>query len=191
MKSYGWLVEFDTFVDQTPYGMKSFTNIISTLPIGTTYKYVDKNSPDTFKINHVNNRIVLACHYDSKYFTNFNFIGATDSAVPCALLLDLAKYLKELILPYELSIANLDRYLQFMFFDGEEAFLNWSATDSLYGSRHFATLLQSNFSMKAFTTMELFVLLDLIGASQSQFWNYFPYQTSSYYNTLARIGNFE
>lgn len=28
--------------------------------------------------------------------------------------------------------------LMLIFFDGEEAFENWSATDSLYGSRHLA-----------------------------------------------------
>lgn len=28
--------------------------------------------------------------------------------------------------------------LQFIFFDGEEAFKKWSRTDSLYGSRHLA-----------------------------------------------------
>ena len=33
-------------------------------------------------------RLVLACHHDSKKLPNF--VGATDSAVPCAILLDLA-----------------------------------------------------------------------------------------------------
>lgn len=28
--------------------------------------------------------------------------------------------------------------LMLIFFDGEEAFLNWSDTDSIYGSRHLA-----------------------------------------------------
>ncbi len=30
--------------------------------------------------------------------------------------------------------------LQFIFFDGEEAFRFWTATDSLYGSRHLAKI---------------------------------------------------
>lgn len=34
--------------------------------------------------------LTLACHFDSKYFADFAFIGATDSAVPCAMLIDLA-----------------------------------------------------------------------------------------------------
>lgn len=37
-------------------------------------------------------RLVLACHYDSKKLPNF--IGAIDSAVSCAILLDLAERLQ-------------------------------------------------------------------------------------------------
>lgn len=33
---------------------------------------------------------------------------------------------------------NADVSLQLVFFDGEEAFRDWTATDSLYGSRHLA-----------------------------------------------------
>lgn len=35
----------------------------------------------------------IVCHYDSKYFENIVFIGATDSAVPCAMMIDLARTL--------------------------------------------------------------------------------------------------
>jgi glutaminyl-peptide cyclotransferase len=182
------MVEYDTFTDQTPFGRKSFTNVIATLPIGITYKKFDKSLSDSYKINHINNRVVFACHYDSKYFKNFDFIGATDSAVPCAMLLDIAKYLQN-ILPNEPQLSNLSRHLQFMFFDGEEAFEYWTATDSTYGSRHYASLLSTNYSSKAFDTMDLFVLLDLIGGNRSQFLNYFP-QTSHVYNLMAKIGKY-
>lgn len=37
--------------------------------------------------------LVLACHFDSKFFAQFEFIGATDSAVPCAMMMDLARTL--------------------------------------------------------------------------------------------------
>ena len=68
----------DTFKDSTPFGEKTFTNIIATLD------------------PHVDQRLILAAHYDSKFFedghfpNNAKFLGATDSALPCALLLDLA-----------------------------------------------------------------------------------------------------
>lgn len=34
--------------------------------------------------------------------------------------------------------GNNDLSLKFVFFDGEEAFLDWSPTDSIYGARHLA-----------------------------------------------------
>ena len=38
----------------------------------------------------------LACHYDSKVHPD-GFIGATDSAVPCALLMDIAQHITNLV----------------------------------------------------------------------------------------------
>lgn len=38
----------------------------------------------------------LACHYDSKVHPD-GFIGATDSAVPCALLMDIAQQITNLV----------------------------------------------------------------------------------------------
>ena len=35
-----------------------------------------------------------------------------------------------------------DVTIQMMFFDGEEAYKDWTATDSLYGSRHLSQLLR-------------------------------------------------
>jgi len=65
----------DTFSDTTPLGSKTFVNVIAV------------HDPT------VTRRLTLACHYDSKLFTDFEFIGATDSAVPCALMIDVAKRL--------------------------------------------------------------------------------------------------
>ena len=36
--------------------------------------------------------------------------------------------------------SQTDVTLQMVFFDGEEAFREWSKTDSLYGARHLAEL---------------------------------------------------
>lgn len=49
MRSLGWLVEEDTFRDRTPFGVVTFSNIIATM------------NPQATK------RLVIACHYDSKY----------------------------------------------------------------------------------------------------------------------------
>ena len=75
MKHLGWHLYDDSFVDSTPYGPKTFTNIVAV------------QNPSTL------HRLTLACHFDSKYFDMFEFIGATDSAVPCAMLIDIARHL--------------------------------------------------------------------------------------------------
>ena len=36
------------------------------------------------------------------------------------------------------SVKGKDLTLQLIFFDGEEAFKTWTATDSIYGARHLA-----------------------------------------------------
>jgi glutaminyl-peptide cyclotransferase len=91
MRSFGWQVDFDSFTDTTPYGDKPFSNIIATLPVGSVFR---NNKKPTQRQIHTTNRVIFACHYDSKYFANFDFIGATDSAVPCAMLLDMAKFIQ-------------------------------------------------------------------------------------------------
>jgi len=75
MKHLGWHLYDDSFVDSTLYGPKTFTNIVAV------------QNPSAL------HRLTLACHFDSKYFDAFEFIGATDSAVPCAMLIDIARHL--------------------------------------------------------------------------------------------------
>ena len=80
MKDLEWDVKVDEFENPTPLGPRKFTNIISTL------------DPDAER------RLVLACHYDSKLMPPEDgkyFKGATDSAVPCAMMLDIANTLHE------------------------------------------------------------------------------------------------
>jgi hypothetical protein len=72
MQGLGWEVELDSFVEpNTIVGQVPFSNIIATL---------DPAAP---------RRLVLACHYDSKA-SPAGFLGATDSAVPCAQMINLA-----------------------------------------------------------------------------------------------------
>ena len=58
-----------------------------------------------------------------------------DSAVPVALMLEAAR---DLTPKLEALQRKPNTALQFVFFDGEEAYDRWTATDSLYGSRHLA-----------------------------------------------------
>lgn len=118
LESLGWSVSLDEFRNSTPYGDLLFTNIIGRL------------NPDADKY------LTLACHYDSKYFPDFEFVAATDSAVPCAIMLDLVRTLRPALT--DANRRNKDISLQLLFIDGEEAFVDWKADDSLYGSRHLA-----------------------------------------------------
>jgi hypothetical protein len=76
----GWHVVEDQFEAQTPVGMRQFTNLVAVL---------DPRS---------RSRLTLACHYDSKQFDNDvmeSFIGATDAAASCAMIINLVTCLNE------------------------------------------------------------------------------------------------
>ena len=48
-------------------------------------------------------------------------------------------YLYPYLVFFLLSLCQLQDFsLQLIFFDGEEAFVRWTNTDSIYGSRHLA-----------------------------------------------------
>ena len=76
--SAGWHLDLDTFAAPTPRGTVTFSNLVATL------------SPSAPL------RLALACHYDTKVLMSppaaaaAPFIGATDSAVPCAMLMEVA-----------------------------------------------------------------------------------------------------
>ncbi|GFO48678.1 glutaminyl-peptide cyclotransferase [Plakobranchus ocellatus] len=118
-QSLDWNVEEDMSIQNTPFGPVQFVNIIATQqPAAKT-------------------RVVLACHYDSKLLP-LGFVGAMDSAVPCAILVNLARQLNVL-----LRFLQSDITLQMVFFDGEEALWVPTPTDSLYGSRNLAAIWQN------------------------------------------------
>lgn len=160
----------DAFTGLTPIGDKPFVNLVFTHDPSAATK------------------LVLAAHYDSKWFPNppeDQFVGATDSAAPCAMLLDLAEALTPLLNADKSASGDDDdrTTLQIIFFDGEEAFHDWSATDSIYGSRHLTSKWAEEYlapnhqyhrsSLAArrmdprpttLSTIEHMVLLDLLGA---------------------------
>lgn len=88
------------------------------------------------------NLLTLVAHYDSKITPN-GFIGATDSAVPCAILMHVARTLDKFVTQMydEMSAlgeggsVDMDMGVQILLLDGEEAFKQWTDTDSLYGAR--------------------------------------------------------
>jgi len=110
LESYGLKVELDRFTAQTPRGPKEMVNVLSVIP-GT-----EKGA------------ILLASHYDTKDIGIPPCPGANDGASSTALLLEIAR---------QLQASSANRLsVRLAFFDGEEAFEQWSSEDSLYGSRH-------------------------------------------------------
>jgi Zn-dependent M28 family amino/carboxypeptidase len=75
--------------------------------------------------------VFLICsHYDTKVFDSIRFVGANDSGSSTGALIEIARVLG--------LHAPLAAKTELVFFDGEEAYENFSETDGLYGSRYFA-----------------------------------------------------
>ena len=94
---------------------------------------------------------LLCSHYDTKIFDAIRFVGANDGGSSTGLLLELARVIGQ--------HPNLARKIELVFFDGEEAFVQFSEADGLYGSRYFAKQLQSD-GAKQFRAG---VLFDMVG----------------------------
>ncbi|KAL1974342.1 hypothetical protein VTN31DRAFT_4546 [Thermomyces dupontii] len=145
-------------------------------------------------------RLTLVAHYDSKREPE-GFIGAIDSAAPCAMIMHAVRSIDAALTRKWADMeatgtidADLDGYtgIQVLFLDGEEAFLKWSATDSLYGARSLSETWAHapNPPLSIFKTrlssITLFVLLDLLGAKDPSVGSYFP-TTHWAYQNMAKL----
>lgn len=65
MRTLGWTVELDEFTDRTPYGDKRFANVVAT------------KDPKAAR------RVILAAHFDSKFFATFPESQARPHARSC------------------------------------------------------------------------------------------------------------
>jgi glutaminyl-peptide cyclotransferase len=120
LRGAGWQVEQQRFSDKTPRGEVVFVNLIARFASQT------RRSPE----------FLLCSHYDTKFFEGIRFVGANDGGSSTGLLLELAKILAR--------HPTLAAKVELVFFDGEEAYENFSQTDGLYGSRYFAKQLGTN-----------------------------------------------
>jgi Zn-dependent M28 family amino/carboxypeptidase len=73
--------------------------------------------------------IAITGHYDTKILPGRNFVGANDGGSSTGFLIEFARIVAHM--PHQ-------REIDIVFFDGEEAVAEWTATDSVYGSRHLA-----------------------------------------------------
>jgi Zn-dependent M28 family amino/carboxypeptidase len=126
-------VKFDVraFEADTPHGRLRMANVVAIVP------------------GRRSDVILLGGHYDTKYFKEFRFVGANDGGSSAALLIELAR---------RLAAAPREYTYWIVWFDGEEARVSWTATDSLYGSRRLASDLG-----RAGRLPRAMVLVDMIG----------------------------
>lgn len=175
-----WTLTFQNSTSTTPTSQGAevpFTNLIAT------------RDPPWIKSGSEGEvgRLALVAHYDSK-LTPEGFIGATDSAAPCAILLHVARSIDHALTAKwaameaeGLGADGLEEHkgVQILLLDGEEAFETWTHTDSLYGARALAEEWEGvvNPAMSTFRTplaqMDLFVLLDLLGSASPTVPSYF------------------
>ncbi len=131
-------LEADDFTASTPGGILPMRNFIVKFP------------------GKKDGLIVVATHYETNYpLRNINFVGANDGGATTGLLIELANHLRGR------TLGTLDGYsVWLVFFDGEEAFEQWSDSDSTYGSRHLAAKWSGDGTLQK---IKAFLLTDMIG----------------------------
>jgi glutaminyl-peptide cyclotransferase len=102
---------FDAFAGQTPTGPVAMRNIIARFP------------------GKSGRSIVITGHFDTKPMPGRVFVGANDGGASTGFLLELARVVNSMQHPDDIYLV---------WFDGEEAFGDWSDTNGIYGSRHLA-----------------------------------------------------
>jgi len=95
--------------------------------------------------------ILVGGHFDGKIIDKGVFRGANDGGSSTGLLLEMARCLAGNPPPVPVRLA---------FFDGEEAFVDWSDSDSLYGSKRMATDILEADEKDRFAAM---INVDMIG----------------------------
>ena len=127
-------VEQDKFTAQTPVGKFQMNNIVAKFP------------------GRKDGIIVVAGHYDTPHPLPKSYVGANDGGSSTALLLALADQFRD---------KERDGYSVWLVWtDGEEAFVKWTATDSLYGTKHLAQQWQQDGTARK---IKAFILVDMIG----------------------------
>jgi glutaminyl-peptide cyclotransferase len=137
LRRSGWQVARQAFSDDTPRGKIQFVNLIA------QFSAKGKAASPSF---------LLCSHYDTKMFDTIRFVGANDGGSSTGLLLELARVIGQ--------HPDLARKIELVFFDGEEAFEQFSQKDGLYGSRYFARQSSSSGTVRQFRGGLLF---DMVG----------------------------
>ncbi len=128
-------VEDDAFTADTEEGKFPVRNIIAKFP------------------GKKDGIIAILGHYDTNYpLRNTGYVGANDGGSSTAILLEFANQLRG---------KTRDGYSVWLVWtDGEEAVKTWTATDSLYGTRHLAEKWEKDGTLKKIKAL---MVMDMIG----------------------------
>jgi glutaminyl-peptide cyclotransferase len=132
LKSFGCAVSEDDFHSSTPIGSVAMKNIVAEIP------------------GERKSIILLLTHYDT--LKKDGFVGAVDGGSSSGLMLEMARLL--------CGKKSTDR-IWIAFLDGEEAFQQWSDTDSTYGSRELAARMALSGDLPRIKAV---LLADMVGA---------------------------
>jgi hypothetical protein len=131
VRKAGVSVRVESFDATTPHGRLPMANVVASLP------------------GRRRDVIMIAGHYDTKWFKDFSFVGANDGGSSAALLIELSRRLHARQHEYTYWVVWLD---------GEEAREAWTSTDSLYGSRWMAAELSRSRQLPS-----ALIVADMIG----------------------------
>jgi len=143
LEGFGHAVHRDEFSGHTPVGDIPMANLIAEVAAAD-------GAPD-------GPAIILASHYDTLKRDAFEFVGANDGGSSTGLLLELGRVLAEHKPPLPVWLV---------FFDGEEALIDWSETDGRYGSHHMAARMEEAGELDQIGAM---ILFDMIGDADLAF----------------------
>src|SRR5689334_4800096 len=142
LKSYGLEVTLDEFTAGTPQGDKKMANIVAEIP------------------GETKTLILIASHYDTKFYKDMTFVGANDPATSVATLLEIGRVLGSRKEKPKVTY-------RLVFFDGEESICEgWADCgdsqdpDNTYGSRHYVAQLRAHDELESTRAM---ILLDMMG----------------------------
>jgi len=155
-------VEQDKFTADTPAGKFPVNNIIAKFP------------------GKKNGIIVVAGHYDTNYPLPKSYVGANDGGSSTALLLSLADQLRG---------KEREGYSVWLVWtDAEEAFVKWTDSDSLYGTKQLAQKWKADGTA---TKVKAFILVDMIGDADLDIQkdgNSTPWLTDVVYQAATNLG---
>ncbi|HEV7683369.1 MAG TPA: M28 family peptidase [Pyrinomonadaceae bacterium] len=151
LKRSGLAVKSDEFSATTPIGETRMVNLTAEIP------------------GESNDVIIVASHYDSKFYKDMRFVGANDPGTSVATLLELGR-----VLAASEQKPKLTYWL--VFFDGEESFCegweechnpnpadpNKPLPDNTYGSRHYVAGLRERNELNRVRAL---ILLDMMGST--------------------------